>query len=263
MRKAPFSFRYFPKWVFWWRLIWGANKEQEMKLLDILCDPTRTGVDIGAKIGMYTYRIRAQCADVIAFEPIPLFNHLLRAVFEGNRARIEPYAISRGRGHAVMRVPYDHDGTRRFGRSTIDSANPLVHRHIARVEELNVETRSLDDYKLSNVGFIKIDVEGHELAVLEGAAQTIESERPVMLIECNDDHHPGAVERLAGWLRERNYDGLFIDGHAVQSIERYDQTEHWLTRRIGHFICIHRSQADVRERLKTRVASYGREGTRK
>lgn len=255
MHFSAWWYRRFPRLVFNLRRVSGANYEREMELLDVLCDPARTGIDIGAKVGMYTYRIRARSSDVIAFEPIPLFHNMLRAVFEGRRGRIEPVAASNKRGTAVLRMPYDQAGHRQYGRSSIESSNPLVHQQIARTEELEVETRPLDEYAFPKVGFIKIDVEGHELAVLEGATRTIAEHRPNLLIECNDDHHPQATKKLAEWLHAHEYEACFLDGKEVVNIDNYDHAEHWAKRGIENFVCTHRSRADVRERLARRAAA--------
>ena len=57
---------------------------------------------------------------------------------------------------------------------------------------LEVPTRTLDSFGLSDVGFLKIDVEGHELALLAGARRTIESSRPVVFVESESRHAVGA-----------------------------------------------------------------------
>jgi FkbM family methyltransferase len=253
-RSAPFWYGRFPRLTFTMRRIAGANAEREMKLLDPLCDRTRIGIDVGAKVGMYTYRIRARSAEVIAFEPIPMFNRMLKAVFEGKRGRIEPYAVSNQRGRATLRMPYDSSGTRQFGRSTIDPANPL-EKAVARTDEIEVETRTIDEYELANVGFIKIDVEGHEVAVLEGAERTIAANKPNMLIECNDDHQPQATKKLAAWLAAHDYEGYFADGGKLVSIEQYDHAEHWAKRGIENFICVHKTRPDIRQQVANRVAT--------
>jgi FkbM family methyltransferase len=55
----------------------------------------------------------------------------------------------------------------------IEKLNSLEDVDDSKVFEIAVPTRRLDDYELDAVGFIKIDVEGHELAVLRGGTETI------------------------------------------------------------------------------------------
>jgi FkbM family methyltransferase len=252
---APFSYRRMPRFVFLMRRLSRANYEREMELLDLLCDRSRPGIDVGAKIGMYTYRIRKHSSEVIAFEPIPMFNRILRAVFEGKRGRVEPYAVSNQRGTAKLRLPYAHDGSPKYGRSTIDPDNQFDPEIIARADEIEVETRRLDDYDFADVGFIKIDVEGHELAVLDGAAATLSRHKPNLLIECNDEHQPEAVKRLGSWLDSHGYNAVFLDHHKLRPIDEYRRNIHWTKHQIENFIACHRSQPEVIDRLNTRLAS--------
>ena len=246
----PFWYKHFPRATFLARKAVYASYEPEMELLGVLCEPTKSGIDVGAKVGMYTYRIRKHARDVTAFEPIPLFNTMLRKVFGGRRARIEPYAVSNERTKTVLRMPYDKGGGPQFGRSTIDTGNPLRHEVVARVEELEVETRTIDDYEWGGVGFIKIDVEGHELAVLEGAAKTIDADHPNLLVECNDDHCPGGVGKLTAWMQARGYDLYFLEQRQIRPVAEYDRDVHWKGQYIENFICIHRSRAGLVDELR-------------
>ena len=79
MAMTPMQRRYqrFPRLMFLIRRLGKVNYEQEMELLDVLCDRTKTSVDVGAKLGMYTYRLLGHSRDVVAFEPIPLLNGML------------------------------------------------------------------------------------------------------------------------------------------------------------------------------------------
>jgi FkbM family methyltransferase len=243
-----------PRLVFLMRRLSRANYEPEMELLDLLCDRNRPGIDIGAKVGMYTYRIRRHSSEVIAFEPIPMLNQMLRAVFQGKRARIEPYAVSNRRGTAILRLPYDHEGKGKYGYSTIEPANRFDPSTIARTDTIEVETRRIDDYELADVGFIKIDVEGHELAVLEGAEATLARHTPNLLIECNEEHQRDAVGRLGAWLDGHGYAAVFLDGRELRSIKEYQRDVHWTKKGIENFVAIHRSRRDVLDRLAERVA---------
>ena len=57
--------------------------------------------------------------------------------------------------------------------------------------------KRLDDFSIANCSFIKIDVEGHEEAVLDGATALIASQRPVLMIELDESLNKGALARLA------------------------------------------------------------------
>ena len=59
-----------------------------------------------------------------------------------------------------------------------------------------VPTYRLDSLSIDNVGFMKIDVEGHEESVIIGAEQTIRRCRPILLIEAENRHREGAVQKI-------------------------------------------------------------------
>lgn len=63
---------------------------------------------------------------------------------------------------------------------------------------MTVETRTLDSYELNNVRFIKMDVEGHEVAVLRGAAETIQRNHPLLIIE-GDHGADDIVSLVESW----------------------------------------------------------------
>ena len=72
---------------------------------------------------------------------------------------------------------------------------------------MDVQLRPLDDFGITGVDFIKIDVEGHEVEVLKGAAQTIEQSRPVVLTEVKGEH----LETVSAWFRARDYKHYSLD----------------------------------------------------
>ena len=58
---------------------------------------------------------------------------------------------------------------------------------------------SIDAFEFERLDFVKIDVEGMELDVLEGGKQTIERHRPQMLIETIKTDRDALLERLRRW----------------------------------------------------------------
>jgi hypothetical protein len=83
----------------------------------------------------------------------------------------------------------------------------------------DVTISTLDDLDLHGISVIKIDVEGHEASVLEGAAVTIAREHPVLIVEIEDRHHPGKSQAIFEFLFRLGYDCVFVqDGH----LEHFD-----------------------------------------
>jgi hypothetical protein len=78
----------------------------------------------------------------------------------------------------------------------------------------------------SPVGFIKVDVEGHEEEVVDGGLKVIGRDHPVMLIEIEERHRPGALPRILARLLERGYSGFFLHEGGVHSINAFDQKKH-------------------------------------
>jgi FkbM family methyltransferase len=75
--------------------------------------------------------------------------------------------------------------------------------------------------------FVKIDVEGHELAVLEGARRTLETHRPTLLIECEARHRPdGDVRSVFDFLKSVGYTGSFFCYGSRRPLIEFDVAVH-------------------------------------
>ena len=75
--------------------------------------------------------------------------------------------------------------------------------------------------------FLKIDVEGHELAVLEGARHTLEAHRPALLIECEARHRAdGDVRPVFDLLHSHGYNGTFFHNGRRRPLADFDPAKH-------------------------------------
>jgi FkbM family methyltransferase len=188
-----------------------AGHEPEAAFLPMLCDRARVSIDVGANLGGYTLLLRKLSARVIAYEPNPDLAARLNRVFRWSRSvEVRRCALSDKSGSAMLRVPSDH------GRSTIEAANNIGGREASPV---SVETRQLDEEPVGDVGFIKIDVEGHELAVLRGSEGILRRCRPALLIEANEEHRPGALASIRAFLEPLGYRGYVAENGAMQSMQ--------------------------------------------
>jgi hypothetical protein len=98
---------------------------------------------------------------------------------------------------------------------------------------MRVPKLRLDDYELREVGFIKIDGEGHELAVLQGAQQTIRASLPNLLVEIEERHRAGAIGDVSAFLTYLGYEGFFILDGKVLPLAQFDKSVHQDPANIG------------------------------
>lgn len=177
--------------------------EPELRLLPFLIDSRDCALDVGANYGVYAWHARRWARKVIAFEPQPnLVSFLRRAC--GPRVRVEHAALSDCTGELTLRVP---DDRMQDGRATLETDNNLC---LMPAHDLKVPCRRLDDYDLSRIGFMKIDVEGHELAVIKGGWSTISRDLPHLLVEAEEQHRKNALASVAVRLAGLGYNGYFL-----------------------------------------------------
>jgi FkbM family methyltransferase len=193
------------------------QNEIELRLLPWLCDRTRTTIDVGAYHGMYALGACIHSKDVIAVEPQHTEAEFLRRSMPRN-VRVVEAALSNVSGAGLLKQP----SVEGAGDSRLDPLTSLTEGWL----EVSVKLLRLDDLARERVGFVKIDVEGHELEVLEGALETIESDRPTFLIEAEERHRPGTVARVVDFLRRLGYSGFFIDCGKIHPVQEFDAAKH-------------------------------------
>jgi len=90
----------------------------------------------------------------------------------------------------------------------------------------NVKKKKLDEFKINNkIGFIKIDVEGHEIEVINGAKKTILENMPVLLVEIEERHTQSSVKNSIDYIEKFGYDCLFLKDRNLISIKNITDTK--------------------------------------
>jgi FkbM family methyltransferase len=189
--------------------------EPELRLVGDLLKDSGAVVDVGANAGIYSAMAIQSRRWVAAFEPVPEEAARLRRLI-GARGIVHQVALSDYSGKALLNVPYVDEGavtTRSSLEANVDT--DLSYRGI----EVNVAT--LDSFGLSDIAFLKIDVEGHELSVLRGAAETIMRSRPNLLVEVEESRNPGCFKGVSDFLTSLDYSGFWFDGEKMRSIENF------------------------------------------
>lgn len=189
--------------------------ERELHLLPLLCDPRSVSVDVGANRGIYTYFLRKYSAGVLAIEANPTYVAMIERVF-GKKVPVLQAAASERTDRVTLWIPQDKMAQ---GMATVERENPVAFGDCTSIE---VPCITLDSIALNRVGFIKIDVEGHELSVLKGAAKLLARDAPTLLIEVEERHRDNAVASVRTFLEAYDYDGFFLLDGKLQPIDRFD-----------------------------------------
>ncbi len=156
-----------------------GSLDEELLYLKYLVDRGELAIDVGANYGEYTYALSKLCKQVIAFEPQ---QHCTEFIKEYKNRNIKVYnvGLSSSVGSMNLHIPIIN-GKPISGLASFSKPEE-------NCETIQVPVYKLDDFEFQKVSFIKIDVEGHESAVIDGGRETILREKPIMLIEIEQRH---------------------------------------------------------------------------
>jgi FkbM family methyltransferase len=151
-------------------------------------DPTKVSLDIGANVGSHTVTLAQHSRTVHAFEPMPdTF-----AVLSRNAARFPNIVTHQVAASNAPGTAHLIRSSRNYGAAYIGDDAPGLDITCVRIDDLTFD---------APVGFIKIDVEGHERQALEGCRETLVRDRPVLILE--DTTHSRVLLKELGYRCKR------------------------------------------------------------
>ena len=225
-------------------LHYGEFSEHEFALLSEICQPGYYVAEVGANIGALTVPIAKRVGPkgrVVAYEPQPvIFQNLCANVSLNSFVHVECINTGLGNVKGIVRVPnYDYAKEDNFGG--IELGNSEVGTE--------VEVKVFDDcYPYDSLHVMKIDVEGMELQVLEGARGAIEKFLPTLYVE-ND-----RVEKSPDLIRFIQSLGYRLWWHAPKlfNVGNFFENAENLWPNIASFnmLCIHSTRSIMRFGLK-------------
>ena len=203
-------------WLRWYLFRWPKSSEQELNFLDRIVPDGAVTVDVGANYGIYTRKLSQLSSRVHAFEPSHKTAELLRRTSAPN-VNVHEIALSDQSGNADLFIPRDHDELL-YGLASLEPRQASSDQGVVSTK---VRTDRLDAIVREGVAFVKIDVEGHELNVLNGAIELLERSQPVFLVEAEDRHREQATRLLFEFFGQRSYRGYFIRNGCAYSIQEF------------------------------------------
>jgi FkbM family methyltransferase len=183
----------------------ARSGEPELTVLAKLVPRGGTAVDIGANQGVFAYALADIADRVVAFEPNPDYAFFARWMLRG-RAQVYELALSDEAGRMTFYVPLSDRGV------ALHLAGSLkrTHSQFRHIKTYDVEVRTLDEFGLAEVRFVKADVEGSEREVLDGARVTIARDRPIILLELLSGTHEDPAAHTAAICESFGYDAFIV-----------------------------------------------------
>lgn len=175
--------------------LYGEWAEAEIELAKVFLRPGDTVVDVGANIGTHSIAYGLLVGDsgaVISCEPHPYMFELLSRNTRQNspsQVRLLNTAVGASSGRLWMDLPAQ-EASLNFGSLKAGEASTAPQPSTARVQ---VNRDCLDTLHQGPARLLKIDVEGSEIHVLQGAARLLSIHRPVVMAESNTTAHSWPV----------------------------------------------------------------------
>ena len=173
----------------------GTSGGEENNLRPYLVRDGGCFVDVGANFGMHSKYVSDRDVEVFAFEPDPRAFEVLRRT--APRAHLYPCAVG---DQTVEKTAFslhrDTSSSRLRGKFSSQGTDYLSDCAVRMVR--------LDDVRLPTVGVLKIDTEGWELPVLEGAVRLIKHDRPRVIAEIHSPREQNK-ELVINFMRQLGY----------------------------------------------------------
>ena len=193
-------------WTCFTQGVWEPHVERALRQI---IHPGDTTFDIGANIGYFS-AVMAQCVKpngkVFSFEPVPTtFRQLVTGLTASGFQNVTafPFALGAESGEFAM----NHDpnfpgGDSLYQWNTVHETNHAIQIHVRTLDAL------VEDGSVPQPDVIKIDIEGHEMAALQGARTLLTEAQPLIVMEFNKN-----LATLAGWSLQEMSDMLRSCGY--------------------------------------------------
>ena len=206
-----------PDWLRIRERAWRERRkgEKEIKLIPQLLSNCNRAIDIGANVGVWSYWLSKYAKQVESFEPNPKVFNALKNIKIKN---VNSYniALSNKTGSVDLLIPKGSKGFSNQGASLSSIKVQGEHKSIS------IEAKRLDEYNFLDVDFIKIDVEGHEHEVIEGARETIKKFKPTMVIEMEEKHNQIPIEEQISSVEKMGYQCCVFINETIIKIKEID-----------------------------------------
>ena len=237
VRIEPYRWRLTPSFVaHLWKAVTQQHHRALLPLLVRCVPPDGVVFDVGAHAGQFAKLFaRLACEGrVYAIEPGSYARSILRATIWARRlsnVAILPVALGAEPGLAELVVPVKASGALGFGLSHLGRPEERWPRVAAELVAQTTIDDLTETLTLDRLDFIKADIEGNEMRMLQGAVRTLKRFRPGLLLELSAAQLTRAEDTVAGvfgFLEALGYSGFVMgrEGRLVPA-ETHADNDFW------------------------------------
>lgn len=198
--------------LIFWFLKRAKKLDAEMFVALRLCKNKRVAIDVGASNGLYSFFYSKNFEQVKSFEPLQMASKNLISAKIKN-VEIFHYALSSTSGDATLYAPVSANGLVIHSQT---SFNQFFEHNV----QIDVVLRTLDSFEFQDVDMLKVDVEGHEQHVFEGAVETIRRYKPIILAEIEERHTGFSPAKTINFIEKLGYESfVFVDDKLIKTAD--------------------------------------------
>lgn len=202
--------------------------------------PQGTIIDAGAHDGRLALDLAAiPAARMLAFEPLPSAFQRLNAAFVARYGAVPEHVALRAEAlgavseQMTLSVPrirtpdgVEMDAEEWASLAKDYAADAAVDALVLAVRQYPVAVIRLDDLGLADVVAMKIDVEGFEAELIDGARETLRASQPVLSVEIEERHRPGSTRAVPAQLAALGYAGFWEFHGGWRRVEDFNPATH-------------------------------------
>ena len=204
------------------------NEENEIELVKKFCTKDSDSIDIGVYRGVYTYEMAKHSKTVHSFEANPMiFSDLKKNLNKlKNNIIFYNFALSNKNEKVELKIPKRNPHSNKKNlEEYYELGAASIHNHgkTSDCEKIIIYSKKLDNYEFKNkISFIKIDVEGHEIPVIEGGIKTISKNKPILLVEIEERHTNKKVSLTIDFINSIGYKSYYLLNDELKSTDGLD-----------------------------------------
>ena len=194
---------------------------------------------MGVYRGVYTSVMADNAGLVYAFEPHPHNYAFSKKALPKEKVKLFTEALSNKNGEAQLQIPVEYESAGSISKSFEGR----------KVHSFKVVTKKMDDFNFKNIGFMKIDAEGHEYEIIDGARNTIAENKPNLIVEIEQRHISRPIQEVFDEIINMGYKGFYYFNGDIHPLSAFSWKELQPTEFIGihtnyvnNFMFIHNSR---------------------